>query len=220
MQACFRSRAPQVCNARKGRSESLRCICWCTAVQITWGALHSALCQRVAASRANPSLCFPALPAGPQIVCDGMYSAFRKKMARTDVKHPSFFIGLLLKVRCGAGALCCAAPTHGMPCSLRGLAPSCSTAGCHTMGSATCTAQQLSHVLCVHPCHTPQDCPLPHEGYGHVILGKPSPFLFYPISKTEVREPSSRTCSRPAAPCLQRAAHLRHSAHPVGPGPL
>ncbi|PRW45481.1 arginine--tRNA chloroplastic mitochondrial-like isoform X2 isoform B [Chlorella sorokiniana] len=62
------------------------------------------------------------------IVCDGMYSAFRKKMARTDVKHPSFFIGLLLK-----------------------------------------------------------DCPLPHQGYGHVILGKPSPFLFYPISKTEVR---------------------------------
>lgn len=45
-----------------------------------------------------------------------------------------------------------------------------------------------------HPPNTPtthnlpprlQDCPLPHAGYGHVILGKPSPFLFYPISKTE-----------------------------------
>ncbi|KAL4422281.1 hypothetical protein ABPG75_008478 [Micractinium tetrahymenae] len=62
------------------------------------------------------------------IVCDGMYSAFRRKLSVPDVNHPSFFIGLLLK-----------------------------------------------------------DCPLPHPGYGHVVLGKPSPVLFYPISPTEVR---------------------------------
>ncbi|EFN52926.1 hypothetical protein CHLNCDRAFT_137251 [Chlorella variabilis] len=62
------------------------------------------------------------------IVCDGMYSSFRRKLAVPDVHHPSFFIGLLLK-----------------------------------------------------------DCPLPYSNYGHVILGKPSPVLFYPISATEVR---------------------------------
>jgi squalene monooxygenase len=32
------------------------------------------------------------------IVCDGMYSAFRRKLAVADLHHPSFFIGLLLKV--------------------------------------------------------------------------------------------------------------------------
>ena len=62
----------------------------------------------------------------------------------------------------------------------------------------------LSSVCMCIPCHTLQDCPLPHDGYGHVILGKPSPFLFYPISKTEVRDASSRNCSRPAAACLQK----------------
>lgn len=62
------------------------------------------------------------------IVCDGMYSSFRRKLSKFDINHPSFFIGLLLK-----------------------------------------------------------DCPLPHPNYGHVVLGKPSPFLFYPISPTEVR---------------------------------
>lgn len=44
----------------------------------------------------------PALFSFPstltQIVCDGMYSAFRRKLAQPDVHHPSFFIGLLLKV--------------------------------------------------------------------------------------------------------------------------
>lgn len=31
-----------------------------------------------------------------------------------------------------------------------------------------------------------QDCELPHPGYANVVLGDPSPFLFYPISSTEV----------------------------------
>lgn len=30
-------------------------------------------------------------------------------------------------------------------------------------------------------------CKLPYECYGHVVLAKPSPVLFYPISSTEVR---------------------------------
>ncbi|XP_071724537.1 squalene epoxidase 3-like [Rutidosis leptorrhynchoides] len=32
-----------------------------------------------------------------------------------------------------------------------------------------------------------EDCKLPFENYGHVILADPSPILFYPISSTEVR---------------------------------
>jgi squalene monooxygenase len=32
-----------------------------------------------------------------------------------------------------------------------------------------------------------KDVKLPHPNYGHVILGHPSPVLFYPISSTEVR---------------------------------
>eukprot|EP00891_Asterochloris_glomerata_P002286 jgi/Astpho2/2286/fgenesh1_pm.00040_%23_43_t len=32
-----------------------------------------------------------------------------------------------------------------------------------------------------------QGCALPHANYGHVVLGTPSPILFYPISSCEVR---------------------------------
>lgn len=32
-----------------------------------------------------------------------------------------------------------------------------------------------------------QDCRLPYDNYGHVVLARPSPILFYPISSTEVR---------------------------------
>ncbi|KAM5569777.1 squalene monooxygenase SE1 [Rosa sericea] len=32
-----------------------------------------------------------------------------------------------------------------------------------------------------------ENCDLPHANHGHVILGNPSPILFYPISNTEVR---------------------------------
>eukprot|EP00250_Pteridium_aquilinum_P016502 c23133_g2_i1 orf=469-2115(-) len=32
-----------------------------------------------------------------------------------------------------------------------------------------------------------EECELPHENHGHVILADPSPILFYPISSTEVR---------------------------------
>lgn len=31
------------------------------------------------------------------IVCDGMYSSFRKKLSKPDMKFPSYFVGLLLK---------------------------------------------------------------------------------------------------------------------------
>ena len=34
-----------------------------------------------------------------------------------------------------------------------------------------------------------QDCSLPWSNYGHVVLAKPSPILFYPISSTEVPLP-------------------------------
>ena len=32
-----------------------------------------------------------------------------------------------------------------------------------------------------------ENCELPYANHGHVILGDPSPILFYPISSTEVR---------------------------------
>ncbi|KAM7279902.1 hypothetical protein ACFE04_007036 [Oxalis oulophora] len=32
-----------------------------------------------------------------------------------------------------------------------------------------------------------ENCELPYENHGHVVLGDPSPILFYPISSTEVR---------------------------------
>lgn len=32
-----------------------------------------------------------------------------------------------------------------------------------------------------------ENCLLPFENHGHVILADPSPILFYPISSTEVR---------------------------------
>ncbi|KAM1018372.1 hypothetical protein FF1_039866 [Malus domestica] len=32
-----------------------------------------------------------------------------------------------------------------------------------------------------------ENCELPHANHGHVIMGDPSPILFYPISSTEVR---------------------------------
>ncbi|KAG6436307.1 hypothetical protein SASPL_101201 [Salvia splendens] len=32
-----------------------------------------------------------------------------------------------------------------------------------------------------------ENCDLPHANHGHVVLGDPSPILFYPISSTEVR---------------------------------
>lgn len=35
------------------------------------------------------------------------------------------------------------------------------------------------------------DCSLPWSNYGHVVLAKPSPILFYPIGSREVRHPFS-----------------------------
>lgn len=31
------------------------------------------------------------------VCCDGMYSTFRKKLAKPDIHHPSFFVALLLR---------------------------------------------------------------------------------------------------------------------------
>jgi squalene monooxygenase len=62
------------------------------------------------------------------IVCDGMYSNLRKKLSEPNIKHPSFFVALLLT-----------------------------------------------------------NCTLPYPNHGHVMLAKPSPILFYPISSKEVR---------------------------------
>lgn len=36
-------------------------------------------------------------------------------------------------------------------------------------------------------------CSLPWANYGHVVLARPSPILFYPISSTEVRPTSFHT---------------------------
>lgn len=59
-----------------------------------------------------------------------------------------------------------------------------------------------------------QDCPLPHPNYGHVLLGKPSPVLFYPISPTEVRLATRQAaagcwtpapCACPVCRCARRS---------------
>lgn len=34
-----------------------------------------------------------------------------------------------------------------------------------------------------------KDCQLPHPNHGHVVLAKPAPILFYPISSREVSSP-------------------------------
>ncbi|CAK0785279.1 hypothetical protein CVIRNUC_008485 [Coccomyxa viridis] len=62
------------------------------------------------------------------IICDGMYSSLRSKLSTPRIRHPSYFVGLLL-----------------------------------------------------------QGAKLPYSNYGHVVLAKPSPILFYPISSVEVR---------------------------------
>ncbi len=51
------------------------------------------------------------------------------------------------------------------------------------------------HVLLLLQMHYPsffvglilRNCKLPFPNHGHVVLAKPSPILFYPISSTEVR---------------------------------
>ncbi|BDA46860.1 Squalene epoxidase 1 [Coccomyxa sp. Obi] len=62
------------------------------------------------------------------IICDGMYSSLRNKLSTPNIRHPSFFVGLLL-----------------------------------------------------------HNAALPYANFGHVVLAKPSPILFYPISSSEVR---------------------------------
>jgi squalene monooxygenase len=105
------------------------------------------------------------------VVCDGMYSTFRRSLVvpnapdgSINVRHPSFFVGVVLE----------------------GVA-------------------------------------LPHPNHGHVVLARPSPILFYPISSTEVRclvdVPSSklprdlpgylRDVVAPGVPVELRAAFLR-----------
>lgn len=43
-----------------------------------------------------------------------------------------------------------------------------------------------------------QNCQLPHPNYGHVVLAKPSPILFYPISSSEV---GAASCHRRPTTC-------------------
>lgn len=83
------------------------------------------------------------------IICDGMYSSLRSKLSTPHIRHPSFFVGLLLR---GAS--------------------------------------------------------LPYANFGHVVLAKPSPILFYPISSTEVH-----SCSNP--PCVNgRASQVARISSP------
>lgn len=86
------------------------------------------------------------------IICDGMYSSLRNKLSTPNIRHPSFFVGLLL-----------------------------------------------------------HDAALPYANFGHVVLAKPSPILFYPISSTEVTQPAR------ILPLQQEAYHvsLSHSSSRV-----
>ena len=31
------------------------------------------------------------------VVCDGMYSSLRSQLTEPDIKHPSYFVGIVLK---------------------------------------------------------------------------------------------------------------------------
>lgn len=161
-------------------------------------ALHTAcLGPTCSSEQACAQPCGPTLepprarpPPRVQIVCDGMYSSFRKKLAVPDLHHPSFFIGLLLKVGRGSsrksgghrGALRIVDFKnlgHCLRFSLeRPLWPGYAPRAAGSPPSTSCCR--------VFPFGVLQDCPLPHPNYGHVLLGKPSPVLFYPISPTEV----------------------------------
>lgn len=90
-----------------------------------------------------------------QVVCDGMYSALRKKLSAPRITHPSYFVGLLLR-----------------------------------------------------------GCSLPHANFGHVVLAKPSPILFYPISSTEVRPASSGRLDLHVSPRLLFDFCTHPSTHP------
>lgn len=46
-----------------------------------------------------------------------------------------------------------------------------------------------------------KDTVLPHPNHGHVVLAKPSPILFYPISSHEVGAAAASVCVRTSFCC-------------------
>lgn len=103
------------------------------------------------------------------VCCDGMYSTFRKSLMEHQIVAPSYFVGLLMRGEHGP-ASCPAAPR---------------SADRRAPHPRDCTqARKLTSTCSLWP---DADCQLPFPNHGHVILGDPSPVLFYPISPTEVR---------------------------------
>ena len=64
------------------------------------------------------------------------------------------------------------------------------TAGCRLRSVLDVAPGDLSEPRIQHPSHFVglllRGAGLPWPNYGHVVLAKPSPILFYPISSTEV----------------------------------
>ena len=68
--------------------------------------------------------------------------------------------------------------------------------GCGGAGMYSGLRKRLSEPKISHPSYFVglllRGCHLPHPNYGHVVLAKPSPLLFYPISSCEVRSSNIR----------------------------
>lgn len=125
------------------------------------------------------------------IVCDGMYSGLRKHLSEPKVGS------CVCACACARVGAC----TRSMS---RAVGPSCELAHharCPLFWRA-CRGTRLPHQPHAHlpPTAPPQihhpsyfvgvvlrNAKLPYPNHGHVVLAKPSPILFYPISSTEVR---------------------------------
>jgi Squalene epoxidase len=81
--------------------------------------------------------------------------------------------------------------------------------------------KKLSEPRITHPSYFVglllRNCSLPHANFGHVVLAKPSPILFYPISSTEVRwhREDHRSCKCPSAWYLRSGRSNLNAAKPV-----
>ena len=89
------------------------------------------------------------------VCCDGMYSTFRKKLAKPDhIHHPSFFVGLLLRnvklpyPNHGHVVLCQPSPVLFYPISSREVRPATAVV-CLRVGRGS---------ACTHACSLQGEC--------------------------------------------------------------
>ncbi len=88
----------------------------------------------------------------------------------SQINHPSFFVGLLLRN--------CTHPTRAPSLTHTPLPPNPPT--------LPTPRPQINHPSFFVGLLL-RNCTLPVAQHGHVVLARPSPILFYPISSKEVR---------------------------------